>query len=491
MSGILIALLALTPRASAGEVEVLVAPFQAVTAESRGISALLHGYLESALDQNERIEVVPVDRAGYVFDASAEMYLESCPPTDQVGCALVVAESAGVQFALTGTVEVTDDGYRIHVWVLDGVRLRQVDFEQDIGVGEDDLLMAAAARHLLAVVDGDEGLPIDERFRRSLDQDEIEARIRRDDERAALDAAGSQVGRLGDRTELELERRRYTEEDIAAAADTEGTKPWERLDMSPREYLRYQNSGKPLFEWRALAAGRQSQIIVRPSLGMARAPMDTSYYGRYVRSATTLETVQQYAWQAVTMGSGPSLGLGVAYGVLPTVEVGLVGGTALGVYTADISVVDEGDVLRDRTPQTYSAWSTYVGADVIAGLMPTWRVRPVVGGGVLLWFDDAIDDHVLPPSELETFPAPMTGLIQAIAGVEARVGPRVDVWAHVPFLAVAWGGEVALQDEGGDYLSTREQPPALNAVGAGVSAGVQVRLLGVKPQKSGLDDLGD
>ena len=56
---------------------------------------------------------------------------------------------------------------------------------------------------------------------------------------------------------------------------------------------------------------------------------------------------------------------------------------------------------------------------------------------------------------------------------------------------VVRGGEVALQDEGGDYLSTREQPPALNAVGAGVSAGVQVRLLGVKPQKSGLDDLGD
>ena len=491
MSGILIAWLALIPRASAGEVEVLVAPFQALTPESQGISALLHGYLESALDQNERIVVVPVDRAGYVFDASAEMYLDSCPPTNQVGCALVVAESAGVQFAVTGTVEVTDDGYQIHVWVLDGVRLRQVDFEQDIAVGEDELLMAEAVRHLLAVADGDEGAPIDERFRKQLSSDEVEAAEHREEERAALDAAGSQVGRMGNRTELELERKKYTEADIAAAAEVEGTKPWERLDMSPREYLRYQNSGKPLFEWRALSAGRQSQVLIRPSLGMARAPMDTAYYGRYVRSATTLDTVQQYAWQAVTMGSGPSLGLGVAYGVLPTVEVGLVGGTALGTYTADISVVDEGDVVRDRSPQTYSAWSSYVGATVLAGLVPTWRVRPVVGGGVLLWFDDAIDDHVLPPSELETFAAPMTGLVQAVAGVEARMGPRVDLWFHVPFLAVVFGGEASIQDEGGDYLNTKEPPPTLAPVGAGVSAGIQVRLLGVKPEKSGLDDLGD
>lgn len=491
MSGILIAWLALTPGASAGEVEVLVAPFEALTPESKGISALLHGYLESALDGDERVEVVPVDRAGYVFDAPASLYLDSCPPSDQVGCALVVAESAGVQFAVSGTVEVTDDGYRIHVWVLDGVRLRQVDFERDLGVGQDELLMDETLSHLLALVDGDEGAPIDERFRRKLSEDEVEAAEHREEERKALDEAGSQVNRLGERREVELEQRRFTEEDIASAAEVEGTKPWERLNMSAREYMRYQNSGKPLFEWRALAVGRQGQLIVRPSIGMARAPMDAAYYGRYVRSASTLETVQQYAWQAPTMGSGPTVQVGVAYGVLPTLEVGLVAGTALGTYTADISVVDEGDVVRERTPQTYSAWSTLVGANLIFAPVPTWKVRPVVGGGVLVWTGDAIDDHVLPPQELQTFDPPRTGLIEAMGGVEARAGAHVDVFVHVPFLAVAWGGETATQDEGGDYLSSKEPAPALTAVGAGVQAGVQVRLFGVKPEKSGLDDLGD
>ena len=491
MSGILVALLALAPSARAGEVEVLVAPFEAITPESKGISALLHGYLESALDDAPDLTVVPVDRAGYVFDSPAALYLESCPPTDQVGCALVVAESAGVQYAVTGTVEVTDDGYRIHVWVLDQVRMRQVDFERDIGVGEDSLLMDETVARLRAVVDGSEGAPIDERFRKQRSEDEVAAAEHRDQEVKALDEAGSQTDRLGERQKLELERKHYTEADIASEAEGEGTKPWERLGMSPREYLRYQNSGKPLFEWRELSAGRQGQLIVRPGLGMVRGPMDASYYGRYVRSATNLQTVQQYAWQAPTQGSGPTLGVSVAYGPLPTLEVGLRAGVALGLYTADIAVVDEGDVVRDRTPQTYSAWATLVGGQLLFVPLPTSRVRPVVGGGVQLWLGDAIDDHVLPPTELETFPAPSIGVVEALGGVEARMGPHLDVWAHVPVDVVAWGGEVATQDEGGDYLSSKEQPPALASVGAGVRVGVQVRLFGVKPQKSGLDDLGD
>lgn len=491
MMWILIGALALAPVARAEEVEVLVAPFQPVTLPSKGISALLHPWLEEQVDQHPELTVVPVSRAGLVFDQKASLYLDSCPPTDQVGCALVVAEAAGVPWAVTGTVEATELGADVHIWVLDVQNFRQVDFTWPLQ-GDDDALAAATVAHLLAVVSGEEGVPVDERFRRpAKTAEELALEEQRAKEAAELERSGSQVGRLGPRQEGELVRERLTEEELAEQMEGEGTKPWERLDMSPKEYLRYKNSGLPLYEWRARAAGRRSQILLRPYLGVARGPSDGAYYGRYVRSESTLQVVQAYAWQAPVTSSRGELGLSLAYGLLPSLEVGLTGGATLGVFEADVAAVTEGDPLREREPQTYSAMSLHGGIEILGVPLPASKLRPIIGGQLLVWRGTAVDDHVLPPEELSTFPAPIMGVAGLIVGVEARLGPRIDAFARVPVQAVVAGGDPSVQDDGGDYLETKVQPPALSPAGAGLQVGVQIRALGPRAEKRGLDDYVD
>ncbi len=488
MTWSLLGVLALGPVAQAQEADVLVAPFQPVTLASRGISNLLHAYLEGTIDDHPELAVIPVSQAGMIFDQKASLYLESCPPSEQVGCALVAAEAAGVPWAVAGAVLATDEGADVQIWVLDVARLRQVDFTWQLR-GDDDALAQETAARLLAVVRGEEGAPVDERFRGGpRSPEEMALEEQRAQDAAALERAGSQVGKLGDRQDVELVRDRLTEEELADQMEGEGSKPWDRLDMTPRQYLRYKNSGLPLYEWRARAAGRTSQVLIRPTLGLLRGPSDGQYYGRYVRSESTLQVVQSYAWQAPTTGSGPTLGLSAGYGLLPGLEVGLIGGGTIGIFEADIAAVTEGDPLRDREAQTYSAWSVYGGLQVLGTLLPTSNVRPVLGGQLMVWRGSAVDDHVLPPEELLVFSAPLMGVAGGLVGVEARLGPRIDGWAHVPVQAVIFGGDPGVQDEGGDYLETKEAPPALGAVGAGLLMGIQIRLFGPAPEKRSLDD---
>ncbi len=485
---VLFGALALSRPARAEEIEVLVAPFQPETLASKGISNLLHAYLEGVIDDHPELAVVPVSRAGMVFDQKAALYLDSCPPSEQVGCALVVAEAAQVPWAVTGTVLATDEGADVHIWVLDVERLRQVDFEWPLR-GDDDALARETEARLLAVIRGEEGAPVDERFRREPPSEEEEAlAAQREQDAAELERQGSQVTRLGEKKEGELLRDRMTEDELLDEMEGEGSKPWERLEMSPRQYLRYKNSGMPLFEWRERAAGRKAQLLIRPTLGLVRGPSDGAYYGRYVRSASTLAVVQSYAWQAPITGSGPTLGLQVGYGILPTLEIGLVGGASIGIFEADIAAVTEGDPVRERDPQTYSAWSTYGGLQILGAPLPTASVRPVIGGQALIWRGTAVDDHVMPPSELMVFPAPLLGIVGAVAGVEARLGPRIDAYAHVPVQAVIFGGDPGVQDDGGDYLEGPEEPPTLGTVGAGLLLGVQIRALGPREEKRTLED---
>jgi len=487
----LLAALALAPAALAGETDILVAPFQPLTLESKGISTLLHVYLEPRLDGDPDLRVVPVDEAGVVFDQSAALYLDSCPPDDQVGCAIVVAEANQIPFAVAGTVQAEDEGTSAHVWVIDVNNMRQVDFPWALN-GDDDALARQITDQMNALIRGEVGVPVDARFqKKGPSEDELARQSQRDQDAAELEAEGSQVRRLGKRQQTELVQQKLTTADIADQMEGDSVSPWERLGMGPREYLRYKNSGMSLLTWRERSAGHKGQVLIRPTVGVLRGPVDAEYYGRYERSASTLQVVEGYAWQAPMTASGPTLGLSAGYGVLPGVEVGLCFGEALGTFVADISALTEGDPVRERDPQTYSAWSTTAGVVVLGSFLQTANIRPVVGGHLLIWRSSAVQDHVLPPDELATFDAPMMGLAGVVLGVEARLGPHLDAFAHVPVDAVVFGGDPTVQHDGDGYLPTLVDPPSLSPAGAGLLLGVQVRLLGPREEKKSLDDYQD
>ena len=66
---------------------------------------------------------------------------------------------------------------------------------------------------------------------------------------------------IGELFDIELERKEITREEIQEWMEEEGSKEWDRLDMSAMEYMRHYNSGMELSDWRNLAKGKQGAPI--------------------------------------------------------------------------------------------------------------------------------------------------------------------------------------------------------------------------------------
>ena len=82
---------------------VFVSPFQPRNDAAAGLAAMMSAFLESQLQSIPELSVIPVYEAPSVHDMSAELYLESCPPGQAIGCAFVDAfghaDDAGADYA--------------------------------------------------------------------------------------------------------------------------------------------------------------------------------------------------------------------------------------------------------------------------------------------------------------------------------------------------------------------------------------------------------
>lgn len=483
--------------ARAGEVEVLVTPFQPRTPAAAGISALFHSYLENRIDASPDFRVIPVDEvpnvvtdssaAQFGVDQTAAAYLDACPPGEMVGCALVVGETADVPYAITGTIEVLPSGNRVQVSIVDVREARELlNIQLDVGLGQDEVLATAIERLLGAVTVGAVGRQTDIRE----DEPEPEG-VDKDAVAQELEALAEEIGDSGSldvRRDLEIDRPKMTADDLADDLEREGSKPWERVGMSPREYLRYQNSGFNLPEWRARAAGRQGQLVLRPAGGFLRGPVHGAYYGRYVRSEETLQIVQTYAWQSVATGAGLTGGGSIGYGVHPLLELGVTAGLATGHVDVDIAAVTEGQTDIPREGESYLTTSWYVGPRALVALMPWSTFRPVVGLDVLFWNAKDLTSIVQLPDEVPPFSPARLVMAQAVLGGEARFGPRLDGYLHVPVSVIVAGETSGTYDEGTAYLTDPATPPAVSTVSAGLLLGFQVKLLGPRAEARVEDD---
>ena len=51
----------------------------------------------------------------------------------------------------------------------------------------------------------------------------------------------------------------YDMDDLAQDMESDAVKPWERMGMTPGEYMQFKNSGLTLQTWNELSAGRRFQ----------------------------------------------------------------------------------------------------------------------------------------------------------------------------------------------------------------------------------------
>jgi hypothetical protein len=472
-----------------GPAAVFVSPFQPQNPAAAGLAGMMSAFLESQLAGNPALRVIPIDDAPPVHDMSAEVYLESCPPGQAVGCAFVVGEGAGADYAVTGSIRSDANGTEVEVSIIDVRASREaMTFVAQLGLGEDERFAEGVASVLVAVIRGEAGRVEDIR-------DLSEA------PKADYSAAASQLAilasELGDvrtsttRTGVVIERPKMTAEDLSEQMDREGVKPWERVGLSAQQYLKWRNDGSLLDEWKERNAGRKGQLILRSAAGLGVGPVDGRYDGSYVREVVDTEftLAEMYAWQSQEGGSGIMADFGLSYGVSPVVEVGFQVGIATGQFRVNVLSKTVGNLAAPPKEKDFANSNLYMGPTVLAAFSPGSSFRPIVGGSMLYWKGEGVEDNEQLPAELVTFAAPQLWVLQVKGGAEFRMSKSLDFIVHIPITAVIGGKDTAMAHtgrgcrediEGGGSqrcLDTESnQPPGVSPVGAGFMLGLQVRL---------------
>lgn len=477
-------ILALLPAAYAGAT-VLVSTLQPRNPEATGLAALVENFLAMELDEHPDLDVIRVEDTPAFDDYPARTYMEGCPPGDASGCTLVVAQRGGASWAVTGSVQALVSGTRVTIDIIDVDGARTVlSFQSELDAGNDEAFAEGVAKVLMAAISGE----FEERDVRERDTRDPEAERAHDEAVARqLEELSRELGEVSavvTRDDTRIERPRYTVEDLAEKVAAGGETPWERLDMSAAEYLRFKNAGVSVAEWRRRAMGRAGQVLVRPWAGWSRGPYAGTYYGRYAYDAETLQVVDAYAAQGVQSTSSAAGGFSVGYGLSPWVDVGAVVALTGGPYVVDIDQEVIGETRGQRPATQYGDVSVHFGPRVTVGPLPNQRVRPVAGVGFLFGRGPGVADKIAPPPELPTWDAPWLVTFEPFLGGEARLSDKVDVWALVP-VDVLVGGETAHAQRSGtvDEVVVFE-PDAAADVGFGVQVGLQVRIGGRAPKET-------
>jgi len=473
--------------ALASEVEVLVPVFQSTDINTDVAAEELRLAIEAAVVQRDGITVARIAEIPAVGDLAAVDYADSCPPGEYVGCAFVLGEAGRVSLAVAGVVSPGDDGRilaEIHVVdIPQTADLLSFVGDYDPAVDQESLARTVAAV-VLAAAQGKVKAGGDIRAAAPvLDAGAAEKQVAA----RQLDQLSKEIGGssdVGDKNLGEFVREKYSMDDMASDMQTDGSKPWERVGMTPQEYLRYKNSRMNLYEWRMRQLGRKGQVLVRGVVGYGRGATDGAYYGRQVRSATNVQDiVETTAWHSMVDGNAPRVGLEVGYGLLPELELGLQCGLSSGRYTVDIDTLTEDQYSNPVEPDELSNRSIWYGAQALYAPFPVFPARPVVGMSFSSLRGRGVDQFYVVPDDFPTFQTPTMARLGVILGGEARISESVDFFLHMPLHFVVGGQASDEAHQGANLLEATKSAEPLSSSYAGVQLGIQVRFLG-----SELDD---
>ena len=486
-------LLALTvagPAEAAPRKRVLVAGFEARNPSMAATALRMPDELEQTMMAGRDVDIVTIDALPPVSDMAASLYASTCPPAQAIGCAFVLGRAGDVDLVVSGAVEELREGIRAEVHILDIDRSEDVlAFQIDFAEEDFPLFAEGVAAVVRAVSRGEVRLGGDiravENPRAGAAREREQAVARRQ-----IDTLEKEIGDVDSVDRMKtgtIVREKVSIEELADDMDKEGAKPWERLDMTMEEYLGYRNSGVNLMDWRKRMAGRQQQLVIRPYLGFANGPVDQRYYGQYLQAADLSGTLETYAWQATRNSSGLVYGLTLAYGLLPTLEVGLTAGGGLGTFEYEVQKQTEGQDPTQLPSEGEGTSTLSVGPEFLVALMPTSTFRPVFGGGVTWRRGTAIGSFVQLPPDLPAFPGGTAVVTHALVGGEARLSDALDVYVHLPVTMLIAGTTTRQRYDGNGLMLRNTSPQEPGALGAGVHVGFQVKLLGKTPKRS-LDD---
>lgn len=460
---------------------VLISSFQPENPAQSGLAGVLEGLVADSLRDDPDLRAIRIEDTPPFEEYDARIYMDGCPPGEIVGCSFVVAERGGAGWAVAGKVAEEGGTRQVEVSVLDVADARVVvSFQVALEEGNDAAFAEGVRRVLKAAMRGEVGRVQDIRDRDEGGEPEVsEAELAR--QLAEL------AGEMGDLQQVvsqqpdTIRRPTYTVEDVAERMQGEGMKPWERLGMGPDEWLRFKNSGLALDQWRARAAGRQYQVLIRPALGWWRGSFDQFFYGRYAYD-NTLTVVDRYSAQGVLASDGVAPTLEAGFGLLPLLDVAVAGGVVPGHIAVDVSSTES-----IAQPVEYGSSTGWVGLRATVAPFPVWRARPTAGFGLTVTLPPAATSLVALPPDVDALSSPPLVYVEGSVGAEAAVHDRVDLFLRIP-VDVLVAGDPRVETRTTAVASLTPDPPEPGGeVMAGVLVGVQARLFGKRIRSSLLD----
>lgn len=472
---------------------VLISGFYPQDTGAQRLASEIPEVIKSQLGANPEFKLMLLSEAPDIQGTQATLYSESCPTGNHSGCAMIIAQNADLGYAMTGTLKTTPSGVVASVYFVETSEMREVvSVDIPYSSEEQDIFVVTLERTLVGVLQGRFGVVED--IRETASASEYESAY---DEQARLDlnayskeSGGAQS--MGERFDIELERKELTREEIQSWMEEEGSKEWERLDMSAMEYMRYYNSGMDLADWRELAKGKQGALSIRAALGFGYGPSSGAYYGRYARSATDLAVVETYAWQTMEGSSNVQLSGSLGFGLLPGLEVAATGGVFTGRFEIDVHAITVGQFTTAPPSDDFVSSVKFIGGEVIYTPLHTYQVRPLIGLQVTRWNGSMVSDHVVLPEDLPNLPSPNLMMLSTLLGSEIRLGEAIDAFAYVPLsIALSTSRAPEVQHTGSGALTSEhlKKPDDFSKFASGLVLGVrsQFRIFGRNKSKGGLE----
>lgn len=452
---------------------VFVSRFEALDADSRDDAERLRVALEKRLD-SEFLLVRRGEVPAYE-DYTAEVYLDSCPPGQIVGCAYVIGSRAQAEWSVTGTVTTADDGLDVSVTYVDVADGRiAFSFRMPVRSVTDPRLLDAVVEVLHRATEG------------SIRDDDIRGQVedpreeyRRSKERAAMLAKsleGLDIGaRPEERSFEEIERPKLTADDLREYDDREEEKPWALLGLTQGEYLRFKNSGMNIRDWRVAAKGRAGRVVIGVGGGYGSGPFGIEYDGRRVLDRGDLSIVETEAIQGAFDHGSANGELTVEVGVLPWLEIGAVARTRSIPFQFRFYTEFQGEpeTVKDFKEQNVPLWE--VGARVNAVFRPAGSLHPTAGATLGAWSGAGIGEISEMPDGLDPIPAPGGVFFLVSPGVEVDVSKWIALYLHVD-PGVRLGGGVVRFQTGAEALTLRAVPRGSSPITLEGAVGFRVKL---------------
>ena len=480
-------------------VPVLLSAFSPEQVEATALALRMPDILKAELGVDERFALIGLEQVRNVGELSATMYMDSCPPGQLVGCSYVVGEAAQAAYAITGTVSVADEveaaeegeeepETELHVKL---IFLNIEEYREVLEVplvhsaDTEDSFADSVAMMLGDLTEGYVGRAVDIREAEPADPNgavDKEAAAR--DLEALYDELGeveTDTGQDEDAGPSRVQRVHYTLDEMVEKEA--GNEPWAELGMSPKEYVRWWNSGWDVGSWRQMQLGRKGQVLLRAFGGWGYGPTHAFYRGRWAQD-NLLNLVEVYGSHEVLYGGGSSLGLAVGYGITPALEVEAGLSREGGVFwTGVFQEIDRSDPYRRVEEQfVNSVLQVALGARYVP--LPTLPVRPLAGLGLVYWRGTVLEDHTEKPrQELPSFSRPHMVGARALLGFEAKVWRKLGLFVQAPLTLRLAGGASEVYDEDGYALENKTYPGEPGRFGAGVQAGVQLGFGGARVEQ--------